>query len=133
MIDYPHFRRRQIPIGSGNVESGHKVVMQQRMKQAGMRWAAENLNPMLALRVALCNQTWNTSWREIEARVRQERYPVNSEQNQNATRSTEPKLVTEADCQRLTTLSERIDRKKRQPWQNHKWIFPHRQNSLHKN
>ncbi len=28
MIDYPHFRRQQIPIGSGNVESGHKVVMQ---------------------------------------------------------------------------------------------------------
>jgi hypothetical protein len=107
--------------------------MQQRMKQAGMRWAEENLNPMLALRVALCNQTWKTSWREIEARVRQEKYPVNAEQNQNATQPTEPRVVTEVDCQRLTTLADRISRKKRQPWRNNDWIFPYRQNSIHKN
>jgi len=133
MIDYPHFRRQQIPIGSGNVESGHKVVMQKRMKQAGMRWAEESINPMLALRVALCNQTWNTSWREIEMRVRQGKYPVNAGQNQDVTQATEPRVVTEEDCQRLTVLADRIGRKKRQPWQNHNWIFPYRQNSIHKN
>ena len=133
MIDYPHFRRQQIPIGSGNVESGHKVVMQKRMIQAGMRWAEESINPMLALRVALCNQTWNTSWREIEMRVRQEKYPVNAAQNQDVTQATEPRVVTEEDCQRLTVLADRIGRKKRQPWQNHNWIFPYRQNSIHKN
>jgi hypothetical protein len=133
MIDYPHFRRRQIHIGSGNVESGHKVVMQQRMKQAGMRWAEESLNPMLALRVALCNQTWHTSWREIEAHVHQERYQINAKQNQDATQPTEPKVVTEEDCLRLNALAERIGRKKRHPWRNHNWIFPHRQISIHKN
>ena len=133
MIDYPHFRRRQIPIGSGNVESGHKVVMQQRMKQAGMRWAEENLNPMLTLRVALCNQTWHTSWREIEGRVRQEKYPVKAEKKQGARQATEPRVVTEADCRRLGVLADRLGRKKRQPWQNHNWIFPYRQNSIHKN
>jgi hypothetical protein len=133
MIDYPHFRRQQIPIGSGNVESGHKVVMQQRMKQAGMRWAEENLNPMLALRVALCNQTWHTSWREIEACVRQERYSAYAKQKQDTTEATERRVVTDADCQRMTALAERIDRKRRHPWQNHKWIFPHRQESIHKN
>ncbi len=133
MIDYPHFRRRQIPIGSGNVESGHKVVMQQRMKQAGMRWAEENLNPMLTLRVALCNQTWHTSWREIDARVRQEKYPVKAEQKQGARQATEPRVVTEADWRRLGALADRLGRKKRQPWQNHNWIFPYRQNSIHKN
>jgi len=132
MIDYPHFRHRQIPIGSGNVESGHKVVMQKRMKQAGMRWAEENLNPMLALRVALCNQTWHTSWREIEARVRREKYPDKAEQKRYASRVVEPQVITEADCQRLTQLADRIDRKKRHPWRNNKWIFPHRQNSIHK-
>jgi len=133
MIDYPRFRRRQIPIGSGNVESGHKVVMQQRMKQAGMRWAEESLNPMLALRVALCNQTWNSTWREIEAQVRQERYPIYAKQNQNVKQPIEPKAVTEEDCQRLTKLADRIGGKKRQPWQNHNWIFPNRQNSIHQN
>lgn len=133
MIDYPHFRRQQIPIGSGNVESGHKVVMQQRMKQAGMRWAEENLNPMLALRVALCNQTWKITWREIDARVRQEKYSFKAKQSQASTQATNSRVVTEADCQRLTKLADRIGKKKRHPWRNNKWIFPHRQNSIHKN
>ena len=98
-----------------------------------MRWAEESLNPMLALRVALCNQTWHTSWREIDARLRQEKYPVNAGQKKNATQVVEPRVVTEADCQRMTALAEQIGRKKRHPWRNNKWIFPHRQKSIHKN
>lgn len=133
MIDYPHFRRQQIPIGSGNVESGHKVVMQQRMKQAGMRWAEKNLNPMLTLRVALCNQTWHTSWREIEQRVHRERYPVSAQQIQALRQPPEPRTVTEADCQRLTTLADRIGKKKRHPWRNSSWLFPYREHSIHQN
>ena len=133
MIDYPHFRRQQIPIGSGNVESGHKVVMQQRMKQAGMRWAEASLNPMLALRVALCNQTWKTTWQEIEAAVRQKKYPVTAPTKRAPTRETRPTPVTEADCQRLSALADRITRKKRRPWRDHRWIFPYRKNLIHQN
>lgn len=133
MIDYPHFRRRQIPIGSGNVESGHKVVMQQRMKQAGMRWAEESLNPMLALRVTLCNQTWKTNWREIETWVCRAKYSANPKVNHEKTPATESRVVTEADCERLTVLAEHIGKKKRYPWRNNKWIFPYQKNSLHKN
>lgn len=128
MIDYPHFRRQQIPIGSGIVESGHKVVMQKRMKQAGMRWDEANLNPMLALRVALCNKTWTQTWHAIEARLRHDRYSARSQPKP------QPELVTEADCRRLTDLARRITRqKKRQPWQNHRWVFPHRTISIHEN
>lgn len=130
MIDYPHFRRQQIPIGSGHVESGHKVVMQQRMKRAGMRWAEENLNPMLALRMALCNQTWNTTWREIEARVRQDKYAASQPVPPQAKNAP---LVTEVDCQRLITLAGLIGPKKRHPWRNNRWIFPYRPNSIHQN
>ena len=54
MIDYPHFRKIAVPLGSGIVESGHKVVMQRRMKQAGMRWDEANLNPMLACHSCRC-------------------------------------------------------------------------------
>ena len=49
MIDYAHFTKAHLPIGSGMVESGQKVVIQRRFKQAGMRWAESSLNPMLAL------------------------------------------------------------------------------------
>ena len=55
MIDYPHFRNRGLPIGSGAVESSHKQVVQSRMKQAGMRWAEHHVDPMLALRNLICN------------------------------------------------------------------------------
>lgn len=133
MIDYPRFRRQQIPIGSGNVESGHKVVMQKRMKQAGMRWAEESVNPMLALRVALCNQTWKTTWREIEARIRQDRYLAKAGHNPASKPVTEPCIVTEEDCQRMTSLADRIAKEKRHPWRNNNWLFPHRQSLIHQN
>ena len=65
MIDYPHFVDLHFPIGSGSVESGNKLVMQSRMKQAGMRWHPENVDPMLALRCLICNDRWREGWNEI--------------------------------------------------------------------
>ena len=62
MIDYPFFASSHYPIGSGSVESGHKVVMQSRMKQAGMRWQADHVDPMLALRCLICNHRWDEGW-----------------------------------------------------------------------
>ena len=131
MIDYPHFRHHQLPIGSGIVESGHKVVMQRRMKQAGMRWAEANLNPMLALRVALCNQRWSESWRAIVAHVHQERFPTFTPQP--AAPTTSATVITEADCQRLATVAHRLAKRKQDPWRNNNWLFPMRQAPLHQN
>lgn len=65
MLDYPSFRSAHLPIGSGSVESAHKVVMQCRMKQAGMRWQDDNIDPMLALRCLLSNEQWDEGWNEI--------------------------------------------------------------------
>jgi len=133
MIDYPHFRQQQLPIGSGIVESGHKVVMQRRMKQAGMRWAEQNLNPMLALRMAICNQTWSASWQAIQIQTRDKQHRRRLSQTRPPQKPIVPEVVTEADCQRLTRLARRIRRHKPgHPWQNHDWIFPHRQHALHK-
>jgi hypothetical protein len=65
MLNYPHFRKQGYPIGSGCVESAHKVVVQSRMKQAGMRWAEANVDPMLALRNLICNDRWRQGWQQI--------------------------------------------------------------------
>lgn len=73
MIDYPYFRKRGYPIGSGSVESGHKVVVQRRLKGAGMRWAAHHVDPLLALRDLLCNDRWAAGWRDIVAQQQQQR------------------------------------------------------------
>jgi hypothetical protein len=67
MIDYPFFQKRGHPIGSGSVESGHKVVVQRRLKGAGMRWAPHNVDPMLALRDLVCNHRWSEGWSQIVA------------------------------------------------------------------
>lgn len=61
-MDYPRFQVHGWPIGSGMVESANKVVMQARLKRAGMHWEPGNVNPMLALRGELCNERWDESW-----------------------------------------------------------------------
>jgi hypothetical protein len=65
MIRYARFRAQGYPIGSGSVESAHKLVVQSRMKQAGMRWEPSHVNPMLAMRNLACNARWMEGWRDI--------------------------------------------------------------------
>jgi len=65
-MDYPQFRAAHWPIGSGMVESANKLVVEERLKGAGMHWAEANVNPMLALRNAICNDRWAEVWAEIE-------------------------------------------------------------------
>jgi hypothetical protein len=73
MIRYEEFVAAGLPIGSGSVESANKVVIQARMKQAGMHWARENVNPMAALRNVACNDRWEEAWPQIAAQLQQER------------------------------------------------------------
>jgi len=59
---YQQFRQAGYPIGSGSVESACKLVMQARMKQAGMRWSREGAQAMLALRSELLSERWDQVW-----------------------------------------------------------------------
>src|SRR6266566_808282 len=54
-MQYPTYQAAGWPIGSGSVESANKVVVEARLKGAGMRWQRHNVNRMLALRNAVCN------------------------------------------------------------------------------
>ena len=56
---YPQFVAAGWPVGSGIVESANKLVVERRLKGAGMRWAEEHVNPLLALRNALCSARWS--------------------------------------------------------------------------
>jgi len=62
LMDYPRYQREGWPLGSGMVESANKIVMQARLKGAGMHWAPEHVNPMLALRTAVCSDRWSEAW-----------------------------------------------------------------------
>jgi hypothetical protein len=65
-LAYPRFVAEGWPIGSGIVESANKLVVEDRLKGAGMHWAEANINPMLALRNAVCNERWGEVWAVIE-------------------------------------------------------------------
>lgn len=57
-------------IGSGMTESGNNLVVEARLKGAGMHWKEENVDPMLALRNIICSDRWSEEWPGIEQRLR---------------------------------------------------------------
>ena len=61
-MQYPTYQAAGWPIGSGSVESANKLVVEARLKGAGMRWGRQNVNPMLVLRNAVCNREWKQTW-----------------------------------------------------------------------
>jgi hypothetical protein len=71
-LQYPCFREAGWPIGSGSGESANKLVVEARLKGPGMPWAAKHVNPMLALRNAVCNDRWGEVWGQIEAEQRRQ-------------------------------------------------------------
>ncbi len=52
-MNYPVYIAKGMMIGSGPVEAACKVVVGQRLKQAGMRWSKNRADAMLAVRCAL--------------------------------------------------------------------------------
>ena len=56
-------------IGSGEIESAHRYVIQIRLKIAGAWWKVENLSKMLALRVLRANRGWEDYWRGIQEKA----------------------------------------------------------------
>jgi len=61
-LDYQTARQNDLPIGSGEIESGHRHVVQQRLKLSGCWWKETNAGAMLNLRVARANDLWSTYW-----------------------------------------------------------------------
>jgi hypothetical protein len=50
------------PVALGSGESANKLVVEARLKGAGMRWARQHVNPVLVLRNAVCNRKWKQTW-----------------------------------------------------------------------
>lgn len=69
---YPAYRVQGLPIGSGPVESANKLVVERRLKGAGMHWARGHVDPMLALRNAVCSDRWAEAWELIARGLREQ-------------------------------------------------------------
>lgn len=63
-LDYKGARAAGLPIGSGEIESGHRTVVQARLKLSGAWWKADNAEKMLALRTCRANQEWESYWKQ---------------------------------------------------------------------
>jgi len=119
-MQYPSFLSEGWPIGSGMVESGNKLVVEARLKGAGMHWSRLSVNPLLALRNAVCSDRWAEAWQQSAAYIRQcgvRRRPVESKQKTSAT---PPEVV-------CTPTAAAVDREvvdpltRRKPAANHPW------------
>jgi len=53
-----------LPIGSGEIESAHRYIIQKRLKIAGAWWKRDNARKMLALRTLRANGAWQTYWNQ---------------------------------------------------------------------
>ncbi|WGZ93843.1 MAG: hypothetical protein QJT81_18965 [Candidatus Thiothrix putei] len=62
-LDYPTAKSLGLPVGSGEIESAHRYIIQQRLKKSGAWWKSDNAADMLALRVMRGNQQWKHYWR----------------------------------------------------------------------
>src|SRR5213082_1239897 len=81
-MQYPIYQAAGWPIGSGSVESAHKVVVEARLKGAGMRWERHNVNPMLTLRNAVCNRRWHERWQATRKQRQQSRQQLRGTRSQ---------------------------------------------------
>lgn len=123
-MQYPTFQAQGWPIGSGIVESGNKLVVEARLKGAGMRWAEKNVNPMLAIRNILCSNRWREDWPLIERALRT--------QKRKKAEPVQPAIIT-GDQALLIILKEKLNaetqvedvhpdikKTKTNPWRNFK-------------
>jgi len=66
-FDYPKALQAGLPIGSGEIESAHRHVIQQRLKIPGAWWKIDNADKMLALRATRANRNWENYWDSLKA------------------------------------------------------------------
>ena len=63
-LDYKQALEESLPIGSGLIESGHKHVLQARMKLPGAAWKIENAENMVRARALRANNQWDQYWQK---------------------------------------------------------------------
>ena len=68
-LDYKGALAAGLPIGSGEIESAHRYVIQVRLKIAGAWWKMENVAKMIALRVMRINGQWEHYWDDLYKKV----------------------------------------------------------------
>lgn len=66
-LNYASAIAEDLPIGSGEVESGHRSVLQKRLKKPGAWWTMANAETMAHLKTLQANGLWSGFWEKIAA------------------------------------------------------------------
>jgi hypothetical protein len=66
-MDYARFRAEGWPIGSGAAEGTCKHLIKERFNVTGARWKREKIPNVLALRLSIFNEEWETDWATSQA------------------------------------------------------------------
>ena len=61
-LDYKGALQEQLPIGSGLIESGHKHILQARLKIPGAAWSPKNAQNIAKARTLRANGKWQQYW-----------------------------------------------------------------------
>lgn len=64
-MDYPAYRQRGWPIGSGLIESSCRQLVGLRLKGPGMHWTEPGALAITALRAADLNDQWHQTWQHL--------------------------------------------------------------------
>jgi hypothetical protein len=64
-MQYPLYREKGYPIGSGTAEGACKNLVGARLKRGGMRWSDAGAQAVLNLRTELLSNRWDEAWRRI--------------------------------------------------------------------
>jgi len=64
-FDYQAAIEADLPIGSGEIESAHRYLIQERLKLSGAWWPVDNAKAMLSLRLFRANHLWQRYWEHL--------------------------------------------------------------------
>ncbi|OGV34017.1 MAG: hypothetical protein A3E88_04695 [Legionellales bacterium RIFCSPHIGHO2_12_FULL_35_11] len=64
-MDYKSAIEKGLPIGSGEIESAHRYVLQKRLKLSGAWWLLQHAKNMINLRTCRANHLWDDYWKKI--------------------------------------------------------------------
>jgi len=118
-MQYPEFQAQGWPIGSGMVESANKQVVEARLKGGGMHWSRLSVNPLLALRNAVCNDRWVEAWQQSAAQIGRNGIKWREVQAKTEPQSTPAPAVQASPAAVATSLAESVTRRK--PDADHPW------------
>ncbi len=70
MLAYPDWDAAGYPVGSGCIESANKLVVEARLKGAGMHWTRGHADALVGLRAMVASGRWTPAWARIGAAMR---------------------------------------------------------------